>query len=95
MTVDERRSLVYAAAMVNYVKCRSCGWVHFAVSAECARAEVADANAELRSRGKPEAASFERYLCCFRCGQDSANFEPALDTDGPTGVTVQGVVVER
>lgn len=42
-----------------------------------------------------EAASFELYLCCFRCGQDRANFEPALDTDGPTGVTVQSVVIER
>ena len=64
-------------------------------SSESARAEVADANAHLRSLGEPESASFERYLCCFRCGRDSANFEPAHDTGGPSGVTVQGVVVER
>ena len=81
--------------MVDFVKCRSCGWVHFAVSSECACAEVAYANAHLRSLGQPKSASFERYLCCFRCGRDGANFEPAFDTDGPSGVTVQGVVVER
>lgn len=81
--------------MVDYVKCRIRGWVHFAVSSDCARAEVANANAHLHSLGEPESASFERYLRCFRCGRDSANFKPALDTDGPSGVTVQSVVFER
>jgi hypothetical protein len=83
-----------------YVKCHLCGWLHFAVSAEHARAQVSSMvdyleglNAEARaSFGTPSLAA---YMRCFMCGADSAGFLCATETDAPLGATIQPVVVER
>lgn len=82
-------------APTTFVKCPRCGWLHFAVSAESARQQVADANAHLRSLGEPERASLDSYMHCFRCGEDTAGFLPAVESDAPSGVTIQPVVTER
>lgn len=79
----------------TFLKCPRCGWLHFAVSAESARQQVADANAHLRSLGEPERASLDSYMHCFHCGDDTACFLPAVESDAPSGVTIQPVVTER
>lgn len=84
----------------TYVKCRRCGWLHFAVSAEYAHAHVESMNhylcrlpaAERASFGKP---SLSAYLRCFKCGADSVGFLAAKESDAPSGATLQPVVVER
>ena len=36
---------------------------------------------------------FERYLKCFRCGEPTFDFVPALEGDAPMGCTLQAVVL--
>lgn len=79
----------------TYVNCSRCGWLHVAVSAESARRQVADANAHLRNLGELERVSPDSYMHCFRCGEDTADFRPAVESDTPSGVTIQSVVTER
>lgn len=84
----------------QFVKCHRCGWLHFAVSAEYARAAVQDTSDYLGTLTVEERASFgtpslDAYMRCFSCGADSSGFLPAQEDDAPMGVTIQPVVVER
>jgi hypothetical protein len=79
----------------TYVKCPTCGWLHFAVSAESAVEQVDAVNEAFALQGIPQRAFFDKYLRCFRCNADTATFVPAQETDAPLGVTIQPVVIER
>lgn len=79
----------------TFVKCHKCGWVHFTQTPEEAKAQVAEANEYLASIHDPHRTSYEVYLRCFRCGEDSAGFLPAQEEDGPLGATIQPTVVVR
>lgn len=84
----------------EYVKCRRCGWLHFAVSAEYAQAHVESMGSYLDKVSAPERASFgtrslAAYMHCFKCGADSAGFLAASEADAPRGVAIQPLVVER
>ena len=79
----------------TYVKCPNCGWLHFVVSAERAMRQVQQTNSAFQLQGIQQRAFFNSYLHCFRCGQDSAAFQPAQESDAPLGVTIQPVVIER
>lgn len=83
--------------MTDFVKCHACGWLHFAISAEDARAEVSATNEMLASARLHDVrrASFDAYLRCFRCGADTASFISAVESDAPSGVTIQACVVQR
>lgn len=60
------------------MKCAACGWVHAAIPEHVARAEGGD---------------YSRFLRCYRCGADTAQFVPAVDSDAPLGCTLQPCVV--
>ena len=81
--------------MTDNVKCPACGWLHFEVSAVAALSELCGVNQMLAQEGSERKATFEAYLRCFRCGADSATFVPASESDAPSGVTIQAVVLER
>lgn len=78
-----------------FAKCHVCGWLHVAVPAADARAETADTNAGFEQAGEARRAKYESFLHCSRCRADSAKFLPAAESDAPSGVTLQSVVVER
>ena len=63
------------------VKCPKCGWVHVAIPMEVAR-ENSDTDEDMG-----------RYLKCFRCGEPTFDFVPALEGDAPVGCTLQAVVL--
>lgn len=63
------------------VTCPKCGWVHVAIQMDVARAN-SDTDEDL-----------ERYLKCFRCGEPTFDFVPALEGDAPMGCTLQAVVL--
>ena len=63
------------------VKCPKCGWVHVAIPMDVAR-ENSDTDEDL-----------ERYLKCFRCGEPTLDFVPALEGDAPMGCPLQTVVL--
>lgn len=81
--------------MTNFVKCPTCGWLHFAIAEADALEEMRGVNEILEHEGSGRKATLEAYLRCFRCGADSAAFVPAQESDAPPGVTIQAVVVER
>ena len=78
----------------NYVKCPQCGWLHFTISERDARASVAWALAQPLSHNVAR-SPFERYLRCFSCGANTATFVPAVESDAPTGATLNPVVILR
>lgn len=74
-------------------KCSACGWVHTALPRPVAEASVAEALAHSRALGEPETERLSRYSQCFRCSQPTSQFVPALDTDAPTGCTLQSCLL--
>lgn len=80
--------------MVDYVKCQSCGWVHYAVPRAEAQLEVALFNSYAERAGIEERSSLESYMTCRRCGADTATFEQFTPEREP-GYTMQPAVVER
>jgi transcription elongation factor Elf1 len=79
--------------MYKTFKCPACGWVHVAVPLSVAEAQIREANRYLASEGLPPTAALEQYSKCFRCSASSVTFVPANKGDGPTGATIQAVVV--
>lgn len=63
------------------VKYPKCGWVHVAIPMDAAR-ENSETHEDL-----------ERYLKCFRCGEPTLDFVPALEGDAAIGCTLQAVVL--
>jgi hypothetical protein len=58
------------------VTCNQCGWVHAGLNVQ----EIAEAN-----------PVYDQYDYCFNCGGSYKNFRPAVKTDAPDGVTIQGI----
>jgi rubredoxin len=63
------------------VKCSKCGWIHVAIPMDVAR-ENSDTDDDL-----------EQYFNCFRCGEPTFDFVPALEGDAPMRCTLQAVVL--
>ena len=80
---------------MNYrkYKCPKCGWVHAAIPLADAKAQVASANEYFESEDRPQTASMDDYLRCFRCGAPTTGFLPSGPGDSPRICTLQGVVV--
>ena len=80
--------------MAEFVKCPTCGWLHFKISRAEALAHVQEVNETLEHADSSGKATLEAYLHCFRCGADSASFVLAQASNAPIGATIQAVVVE-
>ena len=57
--------------------------------------QVRETNEAFQLQGTSQCTSFDSYLQCFQCAQDSATFQLAQESDAPLGVTIQPVVIER
>lgn len=75
------------------VKCKACGWVHIALPRPVAEASVAEAIAYSKARGERPTERVSDYRKCFRCGQSTEQFVPALEADAPLGCTLQACVM--
>ncbi len=82
-----------ASSRFQEVKCGVCGWVHIALPRPVAEASVAEALAYAKSKGEPATESVSSYRKCFRCGQSTSQFVPALESDAPAGSTLQACVM--
>ena len=80
--------------------CNKCGWVHFGVSLEKAKAEVESFNnyfdtltpeKQTKSYGGKK-ASIENYKKCDRCGNSYKNFRRSGTDDCPSGCTVNPIL---
>jgi len=77
----------------NYVKCSSCGWVHYAVSLGEAQAAVDDFNSYAACAGLEQRSLLSRYLSCIRCGTATYQCVPFVPEREP-GYTMQPVVID-
>lgn len=81
------------------ITCKKCGWVHFAVSRQCAEQQVAEFNAyfdtlppeKQQSCYGGKKSSVKRYESCW-CG--SKEFRPSEESDCPVGVTIGPIIWE-
>lgn len=76
-----------------YVRCPSCGWVHYAVRRDAAQLAVVRFNAYAERAGIEQRSSLESYLTCRKCSADAALLERFAPEREP-GFTIQPVVVE-
>lgn len=85
--------------MNKQVTCLNCGRVHFEVSLEYAKKEVADFNTwrqtqtqEVREMYGDRDSVLESYLQCMQCGSAHTQFRDAVEGDCPPGCTLSPIV---
>ena len=85
---------------MKYVTCNECRWVHAALPREEVEAEVNRFNTYFDNLDSVTQEDFyggrrptiDRYLTCFKCGNDYHNFREAADSDCQQGNTLQAIM---
>lgn len=82
-----------------FVKCRSCGWAHFALTEEVCKKEVREFNRFYKKLSKEYKRYYDKpssiydYKSCFRCGGSYKNMRRASSDDAPIGSTIQSIML--